>query len=623
MITSSLSYPTCQKAHNVMPLFMAHNPSLITCLGPRGARAGIQPFADYVPGPEHADDEIIAEDQPYAEDCHAPHCTLGVLSRASTCTTWSNSGVPDRLAISSPHQHHHYRFHSYSVIDYEAAIDSDERAEGCYYSQSHIPLTNLPSTLPTRPDAPPPMPTSAPTSLPPLLLPSASRKRGQTRGNLPPYRSFGYRSCPDIGREIRRDPERYVGYGIMDSWDEIVETLQGALVIQTPSLVHTERVIESMRLSNLRAPQFMHRCQRSQSYSQHLVVTRSDFNLLKIDAQRGGRDERPHSSDWSTTAAGAVTLSRTVSEGITGCHWGALAARDTNQEWRLTAKLRERVSWGLNCVALRVATYPRFQEVQTTVFQRALKEWSSNVRGISMLMTVLHMNLAYAMTWSILRKKMRSSNVQETERDEKARGAELDTSRRKSPRAGRTPKSNRGKQAGRQAHASKGYVLKVEWLLEDRPKSGNIHRGFREEDIPKTAFTGPVLAIMAISTEVVAVHHPGLTQEEVEEDIAYCVKLQRRVIGALCCAKRKVFRSQDWRHNLTEPSVSVVTICDIRFNPGKQCRCLAALSRKDTGSALRTSRTEDWRFWEEMLVENARNLKGDRMEKLEPPRRAE
>ncbi|GKD11444.1 hypothetical protein Tco_1191129, partial [Tanacetum coccineum] len=26
------------------------------------------PLPDYVPGPEHADDEIVAEDQPYAKD---------------------------------------------------------------------------------------------------------------------------------------------------------------------------------------------------------------------------------------------------------------------------------------------------------------------------------------------------------------------------------------------------------------------------------------------------------------------------------------------------------------------------------------------------------------------------
>nr|GFC13011.1 hypothetical protein [Tanacetum cinerariifolium] len=31
-----------------------------------------------------------------------------------------------------------------------------------------------------------------------------------------------------MDREIMRDPEREVGYGVTDSWDEIVETLQGA-----------------------------------------------------------------------------------------------------------------------------------------------------------------------------------------------------------------------------------------------------------------------------------------------------------------------------------------------------------------------------------------------------------
>ncbi|GKB43365.1 hypothetical protein Tco_0888307 [Tanacetum coccineum] len=33
-----------------------------------------------------------------------------------------------------------------------------------------------------------------------------------------------------MDREIRRDPERDVGNGITDSWDEIVKTLQGAPV---------------------------------------------------------------------------------------------------------------------------------------------------------------------------------------------------------------------------------------------------------------------------------------------------------------------------------------------------------------------------------------------------------
>ncbi|GKE12094.1 hypothetical protein Tco_1415645 [Tanacetum coccineum] len=105
---------------------------------------------------------------------------------------------------------------------------------------------------PTRPDAPPPLPTSAPTSLPPLLLPFVSRREDKPEVNLPPRMGLGialgpkyevgessaavaarpagglradYGLVATIDREIRLDPERYVGYGITDSWDEIVETL--------------------------------------------------------------------------------------------------------------------------------------------------------------------------------------------------------------------------------------------------------------------------------------------------------------------------------------------------------------------------------------------------------------
>nr|GFC56712.1 hypothetical protein [Tanacetum cinerariifolium] len=39
-------------------------------------------------------------------------------------------------------------------------------------------------------------------------------------------------------REIMRDPKRQVGYGITDSWDEIVETLQGARVSTDTERAH-------------------------------------------------------------------------------------------------------------------------------------------------------------------------------------------------------------------------------------------------------------------------------------------------------------------------------------------------------------------------------------------------
>nr|GFA24110.1 hypothetical protein [Tanacetum cinerariifolium] len=90
------------------------------------------------------------------------------------------------------------------------------------------------------------------TSSPPLQLPSASRREDRPEKRLdislgPRYEvgesssaaaaarpAGGFRAdygfVATVDREIMRDPEREVGYGIIDSWDEIMETLQGALV---------------------------------------------------------------------------------------------------------------------------------------------------------------------------------------------------------------------------------------------------------------------------------------------------------------------------------------------------------------------------------------------------------
>nr|GEW34880.1 hypothetical protein [Tanacetum cinerariifolium] len=98
---------------------------------------------------------------------------------------------------------------------------------------------------------------AASTSSLPLQLPSASRMEDKPEVTLPPRkrldialgpsyevgeRSFvaaarlagGFRAdygfVATVDREIMRDPEREIGYGITDSWDEIVETLQGTPV---------------------------------------------------------------------------------------------------------------------------------------------------------------------------------------------------------------------------------------------------------------------------------------------------------------------------------------------------------------------------------------------------------
>ncbi|GJT07524.1 hypothetical protein Tco_0841986 [Tanacetum coccineum] len=102
-------------------------------------------------------------------------------------------------------------------------------------------------------------------SISPLLLPS-----DRPEVNLPPRMGLGLALGPgyevgessaaaaarpaggfraDYGfiatmdRQVRRDPERYVGYGITDSWEEIVETLQGAPVSMLQSWLHTERCL--------------------------------------------------------------------------------------------------------------------------------------------------------------------------------------------------------------------------------------------------------------------------------------------------------------------------------------------------------------------------------------------
>nr|GFB48096.1 hypothetical protein [Tanacetum cinerariifolium] len=106
------------------------------------------------------------------------------------------------------------------------------------------PILSLPS--PVLSPAPPPSPIlslgyraamirlrdeAASTShSPPLQLPSA--RESSSAATARPAGGFraDYGFVATMDREIMRDPEREVGYEITDSWDEIVETLQGAPV---------------------------------------------------------------------------------------------------------------------------------------------------------------------------------------------------------------------------------------------------------------------------------------------------------------------------------------------------------------------------------------------------------
>ncbi|GKE25055.1 hypothetical protein Tco_1436567, partial [Tanacetum coccineum] len=123
----------------------------------------------------------------------------------------------------------------------------------------------LASRSETPPSGTPPLiPIPAPTSSPPLLLPSTDHRADRLEVCLPPWKriciSLGPRyevgeslSAPaarpnrgfrvDYGfvatldREIRRDPERDVGYGIIDTWDEMIEGMPGVHATDETKLV--------------------------------------------------------------------------------------------------------------------------------------------------------------------------------------------------------------------------------------------------------------------------------------------------------------------------------------------------------------------------------------------------
>ncbi|GJW84859.1 hypothetical protein Tco_0158004 [Tanacetum coccineum] len=236
------------------------------------------------------------------------------------------------------------------LLGYRAAMIR-LRAEAASTSYS-LPLPPPFILSPTRSDAPsswipPPLPISVPTSSAPLLLPSASRREDRLEVTLPPRKRLGIALGPrykveeslsvaaarpagglrvDYGfvatmdREIRRDPEREVGYRITDSWDEIVETLQGAPVSTDTELgrhmtAFKTRVRQDtdeiyMRLDDEQSQRqllvgrlnMLFRDRRAHAYTRHLMETEA----------RLSREAWRRSMDASDLAHGEVMSLRTT-----------------------------------------------------------------------------------------------------------------------------------------------------------------------------------------------------------------------------------------------------------------------------------------------------------------------
>nr|GFC72452.1 hypothetical protein [Tanacetum cinerariifolium] len=129
-----------------------------------------------------------------------------------------------------------------------------------------------------------------------------------------------YGFVANMDREIMRDPEREVGYRITDSWDKIVETLQGAPVSTDTELGGYMREFETrvrqdteeiyMRLDDEQTEQqllagrlnMLFRDRRAHAYTRHLMETEA----------RMSREAWVRSTDASDLVCGEVMSLRTT-----------------------------------------------------------------------------------------------------------------------------------------------------------------------------------------------------------------------------------------------------------------------------------------------------------------------
>ncbi|GKC47457.1 hypothetical protein Tco_1065179, partial [Tanacetum coccineum] len=187
------------------------------------------------PSKDEADDKDEDEDDDEEEEEHpasvdsVPPPVYDVTARMSIreqppTPFWSEAKVFRLLAIPSPPPSPLSPYPTYP-LGYRVAM---------IRLRAETPFTSHPLPLSTPPSGTPPLlHIPLPTPSPPLLLPSTDYRAGVHEVTLPPWKrpSGGFRAdygfVATLDDEIRRDPERDVGYGITDTWDEMLVGMPG------------------------------------------------------------------------------------------------------------------------------------------------------------------------------------------------------------------------------------------------------------------------------------------------------------------------------------------------------------------------------------------------------------
>ncbi|GJR71352.1 putative reverse transcriptase domain-containing protein [Tanacetum coccineum] len=321
------------------------------------------------------------------------------------------------------------------------------RAEAASTSHS-LPLP-LPFILShTRPAAPS-------SRTPPLHLLSTDCSEDRPKVTLPPRKRLGITLGPvyEVGesssvaaarptgglkadydfvatmdREIRHGPEREVGYGITDSWDEIVKTLQGAPVSTDTELGRHMTTFETRVRQDTDEIYIRQRldCPERLGGDRWMREIDCDFKDAK-----GTGDHTTGIGD-STTGTGYRTT------GTAGTRWRSYAARAARGGWNGDDSHTSGMGGSRTERVARECTYQDFMKCKPLYFKGTegvveLTQWFEKMETVfhirncsvenhikfstctllvgaltwwnSYVMTVSH-DVAYAMTWADLRKKM-------------------------------------------------------------------------------------------------------------------------------------------------------------------------------------------------------------------------
>ncbi|GJX37318.1 hypothetical protein Tco_0250621 [Tanacetum coccineum] len=217
--------------------------------------------------------------------------------------------------------------------------------------------------------APPPCQHRSSYSLPPLLLPSASRREDRPEVNLPPWKRLSialgprykvgessvtaaarparglkadYDFVATIDREIRHDPERYVGYGITDSWRdtyEIYTMLDDGRVRARDSSGSSGQYATEERFSDL----LEGRRKSVRRWELRAADCTRSSRLLGLGcyADTIERDDSTSGTGHHTTGAGdsfagtgdGITGAGCCVTGTAGTRWGSCTARAARGGW--------------------------------------------------------------------------------------------------------------------------------------------------------------------------------------------------------------------------------------------------------------------------------------------------